>query len=208
MAEINEYRQNLQPLIISEAERLFRQKGIKGVTMEEIAKNLHISKRTIYELYVNKEEILLEVLQQVFKRRRQHLENFYQKPDTGTMDILIEVFRIQLESSVTTAADFYRDIKKYPKAEALLQQYSDANRDASHDFFAKGVVEGDFLPTIDYSVFIRIISAIEYAIKHSILLGGLTYQDLLNNYVRVLIRGICTQQGLVKFDKFLEQNHT
>lgn len=201
VAEINEYRQNLQPLIISEAERLFREKGIKAVTMEEVSRNLHISKRTIYELYTNKEEVLIEVLKTVHERKRRHLEEFT-RHSNGIMDVLIEVFRMQLEASVTTNPSFYRDLEKYPQAEALLAQISASRREASSDFFARGVKEGDFLPDIDFDVFIRIMSAVEYAIKNNDLLKGITFKQLLSNYIRILIRGICTQQGLQRFDQF------
>ena len=204
MTATNEYRQALQPLIIAEAERLFRQRGIKAVTMEEISKSLHISKRTIYELYTNKEEVLLEVLQLAHERKVRHLDEFSKHCDS-IMDILIEVFRMQLEASVTTNSRFYHDLKKYPKAEALLKQYTTSRRDSSYDFFAKGVEDGYFLPTIKFQVFMRIMAAIEDTIQNNVTLKQLTFHDLLNNYIRILIRGICTQKGLLRFDQFWEQ---
>ncbi|MBO7052132.1 MAG: TetR/AcrR family transcriptional regulator [Prevotella sp.] len=204
MTATNEYRQALQPLIIAEAERLFRQRGIKAVTMEEISKSLHISKRTIYELYTNKEEVLLEVLQQTHERKMRHLEEF-SRHCNSIMDILIEVFRMQLEASVTTNSSFYHDLKKYPKAEALLKQYTAYRRDSSYDFFAKGVEDGYFLPTIKFKVFMHIMAAIEDTIQNDVTLKQLTFRDLLNNYIRILIRGICTQKGLLRFDQFWEQ---
>ena len=207
MTATNEYRQALQPLIIAEAERLFRQRGIKAVTMEEISKNLHISKRTIYELYTNKEEVLLEVLQQAHEHKVRHLEDFSRHCDS-IMDILIEVFRMQLEASVTTNSCFYHDLKKYPKAEALLKQYTASRRDSSYDFFAKGVKEGYFLPTIKFQVFMRIMAAIEDTLQNDATLKQLTFHDLLNNYIRILIRGICTEKGLLRFDQFWEQQQS
>lgn len=42
---------------------MFYQHGIRKVKMDDIAKRLRISKRTVYEIYADKEDLLLEVLQ-------------------------------------------------------------------------------------------------------------------------------------------------
>ena len=204
MAVINEYRQTLQPLIIAEAEKLFRQRGIKSVTMEEISKTLHISKRTIYELYTNKENILIEVLQVVHDRKKRQMEEFVKHCD-NVMDILIEVLRQQMESSITTHANFFSDLAKYPKAEKLLAKFQDAQREDSYDFFERGVREGYFLSTIDFHTFMLILSAMHLVLRNHNTLKKITFQELLHNYICILMRGICTQKGIVKFDEFLEQ---
>ena len=45
---------------MSTAFNLFSQYGIKNVSMDDIAHNMNISKRTIYELFDNKETLLIE----------------------------------------------------------------------------------------------------------------------------------------------------
>jgi len=207
MAEINEYRQTLQPIIIAEAEKQFREQGIKSVTMEQISKTLHISKRTIYELYTNKENILIEVLQVSHKRKKIHMEEFA-KHCNNVMDILIEVLRLQMESSATTHPYFFRDLAKYPKAEKMLAKFQEEQQEASSDFFERGVDEGYFLSNIDFRTFMRIMSAMHLVLRNDGKLNTITFQELLNNYICVLMRGICTQKGLVELDQFLEQHIT
>lgn len=202
MTEINEYRQNLQPLIISEAERLFRRSGIKSVTMEDISKNLHISKRTIYELYTNKENLLIEVLRNSINKRRKHLEDFSKNCD-NIMDVFIESFRVQLQSNLTTDPNFYYDIEKYPGAKAMLNKHHEEESKASYDFFMQGVREGYFLSNIDLNTLMRILSVTKDAICHNPLFKQLTFNQLLHSYILVIARGLCTQKGLVKFDEFL-----
>ena len=45
--------------VVKSAMKLFRQKGIKDVTMDDIAHSLTMSKRTLYELFEDKESLLL-----------------------------------------------------------------------------------------------------------------------------------------------------
>ena len=47
---------------LSKATQLFIENGAKSVTMDEIAKEFGISKKTLYQKYKNKEELLEEVL--------------------------------------------------------------------------------------------------------------------------------------------------
>lgn len=51
--------------IIETALQMFSSRGCKGVTMDDIAQAMHISKRTLYETFANKEELLAECLMRV-----------------------------------------------------------------------------------------------------------------------------------------------
>ena len=50
-------------IFLSKAAELFIENGAKTVTMDEIAKEFGISKKTLYQKYKNKEELLEEVLE-------------------------------------------------------------------------------------------------------------------------------------------------
>ena len=56
--------------IIEVAHQLFIEHGIKDVKMDDIATKLSISKRTIYELFNDKEQLLREVLK--FQNEKMH----------------------------------------------------------------------------------------------------------------------------------------
>ena len=53
-------RPKLREKIIDAAVTLFEKKGIKGVTMDDIASSFGISKRTLYEVFTDKETLLIE----------------------------------------------------------------------------------------------------------------------------------------------------
>ena len=58
----NGTKKEIYGLIVETAHELFIEHGIKDVKMDDIAAKLSISKRTIYELFNDKEELLREVL--------------------------------------------------------------------------------------------------------------------------------------------------
>lgn len=56
------HRLELRHRILRAAMPMFKEKGIKAVRMDDIAQSLAMSKRTLYEIYADKEELLLECI--------------------------------------------------------------------------------------------------------------------------------------------------
>ena len=67
--------------IVETALQMFNSRGCKGVTMDDIAQELHISKRTLYETFSNKEELLAECLMGVHDEIEDMHHNFFAKAD-------------------------------------------------------------------------------------------------------------------------------
>ena len=75
--------------IVEQAIRLFLQYGFKSITMDEIAQQMHISKKTIYAHFSNKEVLveqaslthhsrIMERLQTIAKRAKDPIIELYQ----------------------------------------------------------------------------------------------------------------------------------
>ena len=56
--------------IIEGAAHLFKIYGIRAVTMDSLASHLGISKRTIYEVFSDKDELLVSVLQWMGEKQK------------------------------------------------------------------------------------------------------------------------------------------
>lgn len=56
--------------ILTEATNLFFQNGIRDITMDNIAEKLGISKRTIYETFKNKSELLINCFEEYSKETK------------------------------------------------------------------------------------------------------------------------------------------
>jgi hypothetical protein len=90
------YRQELKGKILATAMLLFEQKGIKCVKMDDIAKELSISKRTLYELYENKEQLLYEGVRHQYMERSEYLRHFALQAK-NEMEIVMEAIRSNLQ---------------------------------------------------------------------------------------------------------------
>ena len=95
---LTEYRKELKGRILEVAVDEFLKSGIRAVKMDDIARLLGISKRTLYEIYPNKEDILLECIKMRHNEEDQQMAAFLQEGPRSTMDIILEFFRMQMNS--------------------------------------------------------------------------------------------------------------
>ena len=92
----NEYRKEIKEKILQLATTMFFQHGIRKVKMDDIANHLKISKRTLYELYQNKEDLLYGVFVLNNQREIKKIEQFDQ-PGINVINIVIQVFKQHTE---------------------------------------------------------------------------------------------------------------
>lgn len=69
--------------------------------MDDIASTMKISKRTLYETYQNKEELLFDVLVDSYKEWETKMELFAKQTD-DIMDLLLEFLRLHTEMYANT----------------------------------------------------------------------------------------------------------
>jgi AcrR family transcriptional regulator len=98
--------------IIEGAAQLFKIYGIKSVTMDSLAGHLGISKRTIYEVFSDKDELLVSVLQWMVEKQKAIIQRIIDDSENA----IIAIFRL-LETSRDHFQDmspaFQADLKKY-----------------------------------------------------------------------------------------------
>ena len=89
-SDISKYKKGLRTKIVKTAMGFFTKRGVRAVTMDDVAHKLGISKRTIYELYETKEDLLYEVVVAHFKQRQASMADVLSRC-SDVMEILLEV---------------------------------------------------------------------------------------------------------------------
>lgn len=204
MNEINEYRQELRKKIIDYAMSEFYKRGIKAVKMDEISQGLHVSKRTVYEIFGDKEELLLAGMRAKRDARRLAMENFVLQGNHNVIDMLSFFYKQELKESVNVGALFYEEIHKMPRIMEFLQCSHEHQHKNSLRFFEEGVREGLFRADMDFTLFLKIANVAMEEIMHRQLYKEHSMQEIFDNYILVLIRGFCTERGLVLLNKAID----
>ncbi|PSL29251.1 TetR family transcriptional regulator [Dyadobacter jiangsuensis] len=139
--------------IIKSALNLFWRYGIRSVTMDDIARDLGISKRTIYQHYSDKEAILALVIQEEIRTQKCEMEKLEELAENPIEEAMYATVQMQ-ETLADMNPTLLYDLKKYyPNAWELFQNYK-------HEFIIKnmrenllkGIEMGLYRPDIDVEV--------------------------------------------------------
>ena len=203
LKSLSAYRQGLKGKILDTAMTLFAKKGVKAVKMDDIARTLNTSKRTMYELYDNKEVLLFEGIKTYNQQRESEMTEFV-KGNANVMDIILNVYKVKVEEFRFTSPSFYDDIEKYPKVMAYLEKSREENRKELAAFLDKGVKEGYFRKDIHYDLVTILFDSIGQLFLQKRLYAHFSIESVLNNIMFISLRGICTIKGIEVLDKFLK----
>ena len=195
-----EYREQLRDRILNLAMHEFYVNGIKRVKMDDIAKKLVISKRTLYEMYNKKEDLLLEGIKMSECLCENHMEKFQKEKAPDVMDILVEFYKVQMERVRTINPLFFAELHKYSKIVNYLSKQHELRRNKSHMFFERGIKDGYFRDDIDYSLVERFSNATMEYVMDNKLYEIYSMQHILYNVMFLFMRGFCTDKGLAIMD--------
>ena len=202
--EISKYKLDLRDKIPEVAMKLFAEQGIKNVRMDDVAHQMGISKRTIYELYENKEELLYEIVVKRFKEREEIMENIAKRSNT-VMEILLEVYRLKVEEFKNTNPLFFADMVKYPPVLEFLTEQNKNVRSKSLAFIQRGVDEGYFRSDLNYALAGMLFDAMGQYIMEKQLYSQYSIEEIFKSFVFVSLRGICTEKGIKAIEKLIPQ---
>ena len=104
-----DHQEEVRQRVIATASEAFLSHGIKSVTMDEIARTLSMSKRTLYQMFSDKEDLLLAC----FERRDQEKELEMQelmKHQSNVLEFLLTMLAGNLNEMRRVKPSFYVEI--------------------------------------------------------------------------------------------------
>ena len=200
--EILDRRQQLKATILPMAREAFRLHGIRAVKMDDLAASLKMSKRTLYETYQNKEALLIDTLRLSMEEHRAVMQEF-KLHNNDVMDFIIEHFRIQTENYAETNPLFFKDLKFYPDLTDKFRDIEKYNEEKTMEVFARGIEEGYFRPEVNYEFIAKIGRQFSIIFRTQEDFSQYDMHEVFLSFVCTLLRGICTEKGVVKLDSFL-----
>ena len=182
---------------------LFNSYGCKAVTMDQISSALHISKRTLYEIYTNKETLLYACMKEMKERKRREYEEVF-KESSNVMDVILKMYRLGVDEFKLTSPEFYDDMAKYPSVIQLFREDNLRTHDNLIRFMQRGVDEGYFRKDVNLELVSMVFSALSKYINENQLYKNYSIEELFHNLVFVSIRGFCTPKGVELLEKHLD----
>lgn len=109
--------------ILAFASELFMRYGVRSVTMDELAQQMGISKKTIYQSFRNKRELVTAVADDYFKKETEASEEIITL-STDAIDELVRIVNWSIKVISSLSPNLVFEIRKYyPKAWEIFNQF-------------------------------------------------------------------------------------
>ncbi|MCR5712399.1 MAG: TetR/AcrR family transcriptional regulator [Prevotella sp.] len=185
---------SLKERILETAMTAFAQYGIRAVKMDDIASGLSISKRTLYEIYGDKESLLLACVKKKHEEKLQYMTEFAN--NHNVIEVVAEAYRRKVAETNRVNFLFYLDIQQYPQVMRLLEENHASLHESFMLFLSRGVKEGYFRKEVNYELISYMFDVIGESVAKNKLFMRYPSEELLNNLMLVPFRGFCTEKGL------------
>lgn len=195
-------RVELRNRIITTATEAFTTKGIKCITMDDIAAALGISKRTLYEVFSDKESLLKECILTMQDDREQYLQGIYDQAH-NVMEVILAVFQKSIEVFHKTNKRFFEDIKKYPKVYDMMKKRSESDSENTMSFFRLGVEQGIFRSDVNFAIVNLLVREQFDVLLNTDICNKYSFIDVYESIMFTYIRGISTEKGAKVLDNFI-----
>lgn len=200
---------DLTDTILITASGLMGKYGISSVTMDDIAKECRISKRTLYEKIPDKRTLVWYCVLFDKKKKQQEAKNMV-KESHSTLDALLHIYRHMRNTMAESSSVFFKDMHRlYPDLEKRCREMHREQAKEFGNFLNQGINEGMFHKNIDLNMAAEVFMAQSESIMK--VLGTSSKPQLILNMVDtafvIFLRGIATSKGLEIIDKFILENN-
>lgn len=197
-------RVELRERIITKATEAFTSNGIKCITMDDVAAALGISKRTLYEVFSDKESLLRECILKVQTDRDQYLLDVYERSN-HVLEVILAVFQKSIEIFHQTNKRFFEDIKKYPKIYAMMQDRRESDTEKTISFFKTGVEQGIFRSDVNFAIVNLLVREQFDVLMNTDICKEYPFIEVYESIMFTYIRGISTEKGARVLDDFIQE---
>lgn len=195
-------RVELRERIILAAVELFTTNGIKSITMDEIAASLGISKRTLYEVFPDKETLLEECILKSQKDGDIFVKGVIET-SSNVLEVLLRCYQWSIERFHATNKKFFEDIKKYPKAYQLMKNNRNRRSEDTVNFFKEGVKQGIFRDDVNFAIINLLVRDQLDLLMNSDICNEYSFLEVYESIMFTFLRGISTEKGARVLEDFI-----
>lgn len=201
---------DIRDRIIEVSTELFLQSGCKSVTMDDVARENGISKRTLYEHFSDKTGLLEECIE-FMKVQMIDYSNKLEQESENVLDLLFRIHNSQSDIIINLKINFFQELRKYyyDLYKKTVENVTVYHLERINDYIAKGQKEGIVLENIDRDLVSKIIIEISHLIENSDAFPVKEYKrkELFKEVVIFYFRGIATKMGIEMIDEYLANSN-
>ena len=205
----NESKQ-LKEELLENISELFLKYGLRSTSMEDICTHLKISKKTLYQLFTNKDDVVEQVI--IYRRSnhqtQQQLKKLRQLDSIQMMlsirDHIIESFNSRLPANLFDLKKYHPEV--YKKADKIDQE---TIQGLFNEIIEKGIKEGHFRTDINQEVQVYLFVKQMLILSEPELISEIKYPiaTIISTIVENTLRSFVTPQGEKILEESIKKNY-
>lgn len=182
-------------LILEGTVKAFNEKGLK-FTMDDVAKILGMSKKTIYTVFRDKESMFFTMVEYMFDSIKESEQRILADEEMTTLEKIRKILVVLPES--------YRDVDfrhlyllkdKYPVIYEQVEKRLETGWETTIALLEQGIEEGVIRPVKIPIIKMMLEAALEQFFQRDVLLrNDISYMDALDEVVAILVDGIAVRE--------------
>ncbi len=190
--------------ILKQVSELYLKYGIKSVTMDDVARELGISKKTLYEYFTDKNDLVSKFLDFHIQKIRCVFE-VENDDDRNAIDHLLFISKIMISFLKDLNPSVHFDLQKYyPAIFKSLFEYKRTNMiNSVKQNVLRGMKEGLYRKDLNPVIIAHIyVNRVEASMDADFLkTNDITSSELFSEMFTYHIRGISSKKGIEYFEK-------
>jgi len=193
--------------ILGSAEELFIRYGIRSVTMDDVARDASMSKKTLYQYFENKDSLVNEVVKKHFENEANEFEEINDKAENAIHEMMLvsqclrkHVFRMN--------PSLLYDMQKYHGAawDEYLKFKHTIIRGRIEDNIRKGIEEGCFREESDPEILsILRVEQVQLVFNSKIFPNDkFDFRTVQLQIMDHFVNGLLTDEGRKKYEEYTQ----
>ncbi|MDE5636432.1 MAG: TetR/AcrR family transcriptional regulator [Alistipes sp.] len=194
---------------MEQAMRMFVAQGVKGVRMDDIAQQLGMSKRTLYEMFGDKEELLYLAV-------KRYMDIHFEEHDRITQgggNVLESLFLLlnHVVDNTEESARLSTGMRRFYPAvhDRLLADGEERQHRCMAEMLRRGMDEKLFIDNIDIELAVitmHHLATVLGGTREMKIPDGMTANEAMLQIICTFFRGIATVQGIAMIDQYMEKH--
>lgn len=185
---------------LDRVEALFLRYGIKSITMDDVASDLGISKKTLYQMVESKDDLVVKVLSNHITRGKSLCSNITHKA-ANAIDEIFFLLESNSQEMAQMKTNIVYDLQKYHRqAWEMIRKFQyDFVYKVVRDNLMRGRREGLYRENFDIDIIARLHLATSFSIFDPDIFpdGQPSKMEVLNEYILHYLHGIVSPKGLI-----------
>lgn len=170
---------------------VFNKKGIK-FTMDDVAREAGMSKKTIYTIFVDKQELVYDMVDYCFDSIKESEERVVKNGGLNTLEKIQAILGVMPEGyKDIDFAQLYILRDKYPRIYTRVEERLESGWDTTIELLKRGMDEGVVRKVDTAIVKVMFEATLEQFFRRDVLVkNGIGYGDALAQVVDIICNGI------------------